>query len=525
MSNINPFSGRTAEPEDTIPEHAGTRRSWSKSLAVILAGLCGVFLFVIAFVVGSILGDRASEYVQRTSFTDVIAQTHFESNSDAESGNSSANQAALGLDDNAKSAPPLSQLPERQINILLLGSDNRDSDGEPPRTDTMMLLTLDLDRQTAGMISLTRDLWLPIPGYNLTTKINTAYALGEQRGYPGGGAQLAKDTVSSFIGQPVHYYLQADFNGFVRFIDEIGGVTVNVPNAIYDPEYPTLDFGYQTFQLNAGLHQLDGETALKYARTRNMDSDYGRAARQQQLLQAVADKVLAADMIPTLIGKAPQLMNMTLGSVRTDLTPTKAAEIGYHVRSNKFDVRQLVLDNRFGEESYSQNGAWILLPNRELVRPALRQFFDPTALPAVDTGTSSVLRPSANPTLAAGGGIASTDTDQANPREIFPVLDAGEARLEILNGTGQIGVAARVRQELEAKGWNVVSIGDADRSDYRRTLLVNYNTDEGLVREIGRQLKLTASLYALQGLLVSDSTDLRIVIGQDYLTNASSENR
>ena len=74
------------------------------------------------------------------------------------------------------------------------------------------------------------------------------------------------------------------------------------------------------------------------------------------------------------------------------------------------------------------------------------------------------------------------------------------------------------RRQLEASGWRVVSIGDADRSDYQNTLLVNYNTDETLVRELGRQLDLTASLYSLPGLLIPESTDLRIVIGEDFLS-------
>src|SRR5690554_4253209 len=90
-------------------------------------------------------------------------------------------------------------LPQEQVNILLLGTDERPDENGPARTDTMMLVTLDLAQQTAGMISLPRDLWVPIPGYDITTKINTAYDIGERRGYPGGGAQLAKDTVSSFI--------------------------------------------------------------------------------------------------------------------------------------------------------------------------------------------------------------------------------------------------------------------------------------------------------------------------------------
>ena len=76
-----------------------------------------------------------------------------------------------------------------------------------------------------------------------------------------------------------------------------------------------------------------------------------------------------------------------------------------------------------------------------------------------------------------------------------------------------------MRRELEANGWQVVSIGDADRTDYLHTLLVNYNTHESLVQELSRQLNLITSLYTLPGLLIPDSTDLRIVIGEDYLEN------
>ena len=183
----------------------------------------------------------------------VSADLHNPPNSSAETVNSVTQQAAAPQIVELQGVPAEDEVPERQINILLLGSDERIDGVEPPRTDTMLLLTLDLRRHTAGMISFPRDLWVPIPGYNLTSKINTAYAIGEQRGYPRGGAQLAKDTVSSFIGQPVQFYVQADFNGFVRFIDEIGGVTVNVPQTIHDPEYPTPDYGYQTFYLEAGL--------------------------------------------------------------------------------------------------------------------------------------------------------------------------------------------------------------------------------------------------------------------------------
>ena len=285
----------------------------SRSAVFALAGLFAAIVLIVAFMVGSVLGNLARDFAQRKSVPLVTSGLPDLSNAGVDSGNSAAQEGVAVQSDEPLAVLPEAEASESQINVLLLGSDERIDGEEPPRTDTLLLLTLDLRRHTAGMISLPRDLWVPIPGYNLTSKINTAYAIGEQRGYPFGGAQLAKDTVSSLIGQPVQFYVQADFNGFVRFINEIGGITVNVPQTIHDPEYPTADYGYQTFHLEAGTRILDGETALKYARTRNMDSDYGRAARQQQLIRAIADKVLAADMIPTLIARGPTTAELHLG--------------------------------------------------------------------------------------------------------------------------------------------------------------------------------------------------------------------
>ena len=525
MSDANLYSGRSGRPDDQTPAHARLWRTRSKPLAVVAAGLFSIFILVIALLVGNYLGDLARDIAQRNSLPDVSSRPRLDENSSVRTLSTPADQPDSAPSAALDEAPLIALVPERQVNILLLGSDERVSDGEPPRTDTMLLLTLNLERNTAGLISLTRDLWLPIPGYSLTTKINTAYEKGELSGYPGGGAQLAKDTVSGFIGQPVHYYVQADFNGFVRFIDEIDGVTIDVRQTIHDEDYPTLDFGYQTFHLEAGRQHLDGQTALKYARTRNMDSDYGRAARQQQLLRAVVDKVMAADMIPTLIARAPQLMNAMWGSVSTDMPLTKAAELANHVRGNSFEVRQLVLDNRFGEETYSANGAWILLPNRDLIRPELRQFFDPTATSAIETETTVSPSSASQPLPPSRAGLLVSEANGANSQTTARVLAAREANLEILNGTGRPGIAALMQQELEAMGWQVASIGDADRTDYQRTLLVNYNTDESLIREIGLQLELSTSIYSVPGLLIPETTDLRIVIGEDYLARIADDSR
>ena len=373
------------------------------------------------------------------------------------------------------------------INVLLLGTDARADDPEPPRTDTMILMTLDPQRQTAGILSFPRDLWVPIPGFGFSTKLNTAYTIGETREYPGGGAQLAKDSISSFVGQPVQYYLRVNFHGFVELVDLIGGIDVVVPQTIHDEKYPTADYGYQTFHLDAGKQHLDGQTALQFVRTRNTDDDYSRARRQQLVIRAMADKALRADMLPTLLPKLPRLLYTMRSSIETDIPMALQLEFANYVRDSSLrEVRQLVLDSRFGEETYSEEGAWILRPNRAKVRSALARFFEPAAI-----------------TSDGGNAVA--------------LADPAWVRIEVLNGTGEPGAAAWTRDLLQSQGWKVVSIGDADRSDYGRTIIINYGVPEEFVAKVGVDLDLEPDLSSLHGLSLSSAVDVRIVVGRDVL--------
>ena len=306
-----------------------------------------------------------------------------------------------------------------------------------------------------------------------------------QRGHvgagPGGGPQLAKDTVSSFIGRPVDYYVRVNFDGFREIIDLIGGVDINVPYTIHDEEYPTENYGVETFHLDAGLQHLDGATALKYARTRHGDSDYSRARRQQDIIRAVANKVLNAGMIPQLLAKAPQLLVSAQNTIQTDIPIPTGVELAKLVNNSTMrEIRQLVLDSHYGEETYSSDGQWILLPDRAQVRTALEQFFSPAAA-AVAT--------------ASGGPL----------------------RVEVLNGTSQAGVAAATAELLKAQGWDVVSVGDADRKDYVQTIVINYAAPAASVQKISTDLSLEPNLATLNGLNARSSVDLRIVVGADLL--------
>ena len=407
------------------------------------------------------------------------------SNGNEQSAEVAGEGAVAGTTDENAPTQPLVSIPA--INVLLLGNDARAGEGEISNTDTMILLSFDPQNQTAGLLSLPRDLWVPIPGFGYETRINTAYPLGETYQYEGGGPQLAKDTVSSFIGQPVQYYARVNFQGFVDLIDMIGGVDIVVPFTIYDDAYPTDDYGVELFYLEEGPQHLDGEIALKYVRTRNVDDDYGRAGRQQQVIRAVADKLLRADTLTSLLPKLPRML-MTLGNtVQTDVPMSLQLELANYLSGSSLrEVRQLVLDNRYGEETYTEEGAWILKPDRTLVRAALSNFFAPPV------------------NIASGSGAVAMSNLQW-------------IRIEILNGTGEPGVAAHTRDLLQSQGYQVVSIGDADRSDYGRTIIINYGVPDEVVERVGTDLELDPNLSSLQGLNASAPVDVRIVVGRDLL--------
>src|SRR5919202_612926 len=151
---------------------------------------------------------------------------------------------ATGL---AAPALPPSELPvpewtdKGRVNVLLLGSDHRDGAGDLPRTDTIIVVTLDPASHTAGMLSPPRDLWVSIPGYG-NERINAAFALGENA-KKGGGPDLARKTVEQLIGVPIQHYALVGFSGFEKLVDQVGGVVLDVERPIRDDEYPDGNYG------------------------------------------------------------------------------------------------------------------------------------------------------------------------------------------------------------------------------------------------------------------------------------------
>lgn len=228
-----------------------------------------------------------------------------------------------------------------RVTILMMGLDYRDwiAGESAPRSDTMMLVSLDPITLQAGMLSIPRDLWVEIPGFGYN-RINTAYMLGEAYNLPGGGPGLAMQTVEDLIGVPIEYFAVVDFHTFERMVDEIGGIDVLVKDWI-----KISPIGETSFWLSPEPHHLNGAQALAYARVRkNAGGDFGRAERQQQVILAILDRIVGFEMLPRLVRRAPALYQEVASGVRTNLSLEQIVSLAWlGIKVPKENIRSGVI--------------------------------------------------------------------------------------------------------------------------------------------------------------------------------------
>jgi LCP family protein required for cell wall assembly len=335
---------------------------------------------------------------------------------------------------------------KERVNILFMGIDQRPGETTACRTDTMILISINPQNMSASLLSIPRDLWVPIrhPKHP-EDRINTAHYWGEVENYPGGGPELAKDTVQYNFGVPVHYYARLNFAGFEQIIDRIGGIEMDVPQTIHDTLYPGPDYSYTTFHIDAGHYLLDGETALKYARTRQGggDGDFTRMRRQQDVILAIRDRVLSLPNLPQLIPQLPQLYRDMGDSLETDLpTSVMFALARWGQQIQRDSIRMETIDRRMTYDMRTTDGRAVLVYDREKARPIIDALFtDPT------------------PEATAPG------TSQAG------TLEAEGASVALYNGTSITGLAATVASFLTLQGIDVVTVDNADRFDYSSTII------------------------------------------------------
>jgi LCP family protein required for cell wall assembly len=356
-------------------------------------------------------------------------------------------------------------IPNRYLNIVLLGSDKRPSSGAW-RTDSMIVVSVDSELNTVRLLSIPRDLWVYIPGHGYN-RINTADLWGELA-QKGTGPERVKQTIHYNLGIPIHYYVRVDFQGFMKIIDTAGGIDVDVDCPLSD------------IDLAAGIQHMNGAQALRYARSRYSTNDFDRGRRQRKVLMALWEQGLSLDMIP----KLPTMWRTMADSFQTDLPLDRVIDLAYVGVQLK---PQRILSTSIGASQVegwtTPAGAAVLLPRKDRIRTLLEDFYavkDPSSLDATE-----------------------------------------KVHVRILNGSTRRQAEQLAAAAANWEGFKVANTGSADRQDYAQTQILVYRGEVAAGQELAKLLGVAATTVqdlttAPQQPDPANPVDIQVILGRDY---------
>jgi len=350
-------------------------------------------------------------------------------------------------------------IPAGYTNIILLGSDKQPT-YRAWRTDSMIVVSINQSNDVVRLLSIPRDLWVNIPGHGYN-RINTADLWGELA-KKGGGPDRVKQTVYQNLGIWIDYYIRVDFQGFMKIIDTVGGVDIDVECALPD------------IKLLPGMHHMNGEEALRYARSRKSTNDFDRGRRQRKVLMALWDQALTLDIVPRL----PQLWLTMSDSFKTDLPLEEVINLAYlGTMIERQRVRSKAIDASMTQGWTTPEGAAVLLPREDKIRAALESFYAPLDTSDLDTGS--------------------------------------QVRLRVLNGWSRSEAEQLAAASLHWEGYKIVSTGLAERKNVAKTEIVVYNGDRARGEQIARLLYVPLTSVQLQPDM-SQPVDVQVLLGADY---------
>jgi LCP family protein required for cell wall assembly len=443
-----------------------------------------------------------------------------------------------------------------RVNVLLLGIGGAGHDG-PQLTDTLIFTSFRPSDGAVAMMSLPRDMTVPIPNYGYR-KVNHANAYGEMND-PGSGPTLASQVIGEVLDQEIHYYLRVDFAGFEEFIDAIGGVDVFIENGFTDSNYPiegkaydacgneelvqeeeaeekptelalilaineeqgiqeealeeenlptvTPDYScrFESITFYEGWTHMDGATALKFARSRHGNhgegSDFARSKRQQKILLAVKDKVLSASTFlnPSRISR---MLDTLEENIATNLNAWEIVRLAGEFKNMRAsDMIHHVIDASDASPLYATvlNGAYVLLPKNDDWGP-IQHMAENIFTPDSELNTRFAQAPEQKPLFV---------------------------RVEIQNGTNITGLAFTTSQMLDGQGFDVVKVGNAASRGYAHTVIYDLTngqrSDE--LKALRDYLQADVTLSATGWLLSGDVVPQEITFStDDYEALATQEN-
>jgi LCP family protein required for cell wall assembly len=366
---------------------------------------------------------------------------------------------------------------QETVNFLLIGSDRRSVAGST-RTDTMVIAILRPNEGQVSLISIPRDLWVSIPGYE-NNRVNTAYQLGISGGYPGGGPGLLKDTILYNLGIRIDHTAMVDFSSFSQIVDTIGGVDVPVSCAytdwrLIDPSFdPFNENNWHLYTTGPGMIHMDGDLALWYARSRQKSSDFDRGRRQQEVLRALFTQALQAGTL----ARIPDLYNELQSTVETDLGLTDLLQLAvYAPKMTNADIRSYYIRPPLVSSWITDGGAYVLLPNETALQQMLTEALSP-----------------------------STKT-----------VEKQSVIIEVMNGTSVAGYEALATSRLNYAGYET-RVVPSDRQDYAYSVLI----DKTVLQDSSISNPILDVMGMLQGNIISSpdpnsTTHYLLILGYDY---------
>ena len=376
-----------------------------------------------------------------------------------------------------------------RINILLLGMGGKNHSGGY-LTDTIMLLSLKPSTKKVSMLSVPRDLAVPIEGVAGWRKINNINAFAERK-EPGSGGQATIQAVGDILDVHIDYFIRVDFDGFIKIIDELGGVEVEVDNNLDDYRYPVrgredlypISSRYEHLHVEKGTQTMDGELALKFARSRHgvgkEGSDFARAKRQQKILEAAKEKALSLNIL-----LQPQKINSILNTLSD------------HISTNLEVWELLRLYTKFKD-----------IEREDIINKVLDN--SPSGLLVSGIGESGayILEPKSGDFTEVQY-LAKNIFDNAPTEEKTQVVDE-KVMIEVQNGTWINGLAGKIAVDLEKYGFDVIKISNCKKQNFQKTVIYDLT--------FGKKLK------SLQ--ILKQETSANIAFGSpDWLIEDESEN-